>query len=470
VNSLVQIIQAIATAVNAKMTMTLSQRISQLSHQMLTGSGAGWIDRSTASEGMRRQRLGTSAERVTQATEKRNDLKGKVDALGEFLINNAQTLTDKEFKQLQRALDQYTRQLDRAREVLKKVTDSDKKLKEENDRLTRAENAASLRQPKGIWGQVQNAYTNLRRKIGPSGRKRLLAVHDVISSVLNPKRAKAKAATARSRADQANKAYYSAKAAHNQAMAVHRKNLELHQRSPTVQTAKDVASSENTLKKTRHAVVEAGQTVQALAEVATGLEGIAAVGAFINPVIAGIASAFALAVVVVSAALVFINKTLASAQKEVERFRSERSHFSSQVAGAVARYDAQSLQLEQRSTRATSGSATEVIKATMNLRESMQDRSERWENIANQLLSATISVATFASDVLSSVDIVTPVAEGILAIGRSILTQFGIKLDDISKNTSKSAGNMGLDVIQLLNNENRNARGNKAFPPLKPIK
>ena len=162
--------------------------------------------------------------------------------------------------------------------------------------------------------------------------------------------------------------------------------------------------------------------------------------------------------VAVAAAVAFVNRELAAGKKEVERFKAERSMFSGQVQAAVARYNMQSMDLERRSTAATSGSASAVVESTMGLRESTQNRSEKWENIGNTILATTLDIAALTSNVINALDEVVGftqfVANGVDAI-RAGLALIGVPIKEIAKNTRKDDSNGTIDILRVGLEQNR---------------
>lgn len=416
------------------------------------------------------QKHDRSAQKVESATQVRNQAQSKFNQARDALTNEFVSPTGKTDAQLVKMAEsvaKYQEELDKATATLKRVTEAEQATQKSLVSGAKNQKIADERKPQSKFGEAfRKVRTNLRRMLGSRGRKALKGaekrfdqVAEKAKAIRDPKAAKKKAEDLREKAD-------AAKQRHTEAVEQHQKNVQQHQTSPTPETESAVSESGASMEA-------AESTAAASEEMALAAEGAAGLAAALAPVgvaFAVVAAAVAGAIAVVASAIKFINAEIAAGEKEVERFRHERSQFSGQVAGAVARYDLQARQLEQRSSAATGASATGVVEATMGLKESNQGRSEQWERIGNSLLEQTIGIATVVSDVLNVLDFISPTVEGLVDLSKSGLSLIGVKLSNIDKNTEKNGRNVGLDVVSGFNAANRNARGNKAFPELKPIK
>jgi len=382
-----------------------------------------------------------SSGAVQAATDARNAIQKKLHDIADEFEEKAFShggISQQDSDRLRAADDRYRIELDKATAALEKLTKAHEDDVQAAIRHSRAQNASSDRQPQTALGRAaRRISSNFRRKLGSRGRQFLNRGSKFKKDIqkqldrFNPKKVR--------------KRIEDSKREHEEAESEYKKN----------QTPANKLNLDNKM-----ATLTEAESDAALAESAgLAVEALGAVAAVVGVLVAAVA-----------ASVQFIQNELAAGKREVERFRSERSRFSAQVSGAIARYDMQSIQLERRSTAATSGSATGAVKATMRLRESNQGRSEKYEVIGNQILEQSIAIATMFSDGLAIIDFITPSIEALVTVQREMLKMIGVKLEDISKNTRNGDLNVGLDVIKQLNNDNRNARQNKAFPPLKPIK
>lgn len=424
--------------------------------------------------------LKSASERTSKSAESRNSIQDKYNQSRQAVTDeylNPTGMDPQKLKRLSDAVIQYERDLEAADVALKKSVTAEERMQRAVLARAGAQQSAESRQPTTKFGQAaRRVNVAFKKLIGSRGRKALKPFTKRVQQArdaINPKKAKERLAKARDDFKTKDTAFRKTKSAFNQAKAEHDKANELHQRSPSAasqqevaRTGKNLGAAESAMNTAGKAAAGAGEELAAaeamgaIAEAAGGLAGA------LGPV--GIAIG-AVAVTAV-AAVAYINKQLAAGKQEVERFRSERSRFSGQMASAVNRYDLQSLHLEQRSSRATAGSATGVVESTMRLRESNQGRSEQWEMIANSILEQTIATATVLSDIFNAVDFITPTAKTLVGLSGDTLKLLGVKLGKIDENTKKTDANLGINVIREFNGENWRGKKDKEFPNLPPIK
>ena len=98
-NSLASIIQLISSAVSAKMTLKLSERIGQMMMQKGSGSGSGWVDRTRAGRAIQEQKIGRTGKNVDYArsaneTAKQASINADRDHLAEQANPTGKSLDD----------------------------------------------------------------------------------------------------------------------------------------------------------------------------------------------------------------------------------------------------------------------------------------------------------------------------------------------------------------------------------------
>ena len=434
-NNLVQIIHAIATAVSLRIQSKIADRVASIGEQISQRSpGQKWIDRAGfGSEEVNRKRVAFSQSTVDRATEKVEDLQQKHD----------QATDPKE-------LEDYARRLRAAAMTLDLVTDAHKKLLAQIEKETAADGGGQQHQR--VSGSHWSAGEH-RVPGGQSGEPGSHPVRDAIRKASRYAKVMGKRAIG-SKGRKAIKAFtpQGARGKLQKARATYNTAKTAHAAGKTAQTGKAVAS--------------AARGVAAARGMVAITEAIGALGAVAGP----IGVAISAAVVVVSSALVFVNRQLAAGQQEIARFRAERSRFSADVRNSIAKYDRQSIELEQRSSQATGGSAAGVTKSTMALRESVQGRTQEWEDIGNKILASTIDVATLLNNILNSIDIVTPAASAIVGFYHDVGVQLGV-LKEIEKNTRTPEVGADARALQLAmtanNNQPNSKKQNRALPPLK---
>lgn len=571
-NELAHIVQLIATAINSKLTLTLSQRIARLSSEMKANSGGfKWIDRTPAGlTNSHRQQMERSGESVSKASQYKNEAHQRFSSARDAVTAeslNPTGMSPAHLDQLKQAADIYRLQLNDASDNLKKVTGEHEKLREAiakqiasakgmtagdigslrsasqrtaksssrrdaiqdklisardavtkeflnptgisakqfarmNDAVqkyshdlsmadialkksveaeaklqktvldrAKAQGTADDRRPTSKIGQaLRKVDVAFRKMLGPRGRKALKPLTDRMTKArkaIDKARDAISPKKSRERIKKARETAKTTKSEHQQAQAEHQKAIEAHQNSPTADTQKGVEDATANVAKTGEAAAAASEELAAaesmglIAEAAGGLvEALGPVGVAI-----GLVASAAIA------AVAYINRELEAGKKEVERFRQERSTYSSQIANAVMQYEMQSRQLEQRSSAATSGSAVGVVNSTMDLRESLQERNEKWESLGNRILDLQIQIATSLNNAIAkpmnkAIDYLDDIVVGLHVIGE----WFGI-LNKIEENTDKDKG-PALEGLLNQQRGNANMRGNqkrqnRGLPPLK---
>jgi len=390
--------------------------------------------------------LRSASARTGKAADHRDSIQEKHNVTDEALNPTGMSL--KELKRMADAANKLELDLEAADKALKKSITAEERLQQAV--LSRAKNqtAADERRPTSNFGQAfRKISTGFRKLIGSRGRKALKPLKPFVDRAKKQIDAIRNPAKAKDRRDKA-------RAAHKTAQQEHQAAKDAHAKAPTADTA---AAVEKTGKgvATAASEMEAAEGVAAVAEAFGGL----------IEVLGPVGIAIGLVGAAATAALAAINRQLAAGKKEVERFRSERSRYSGEVANAVARYDYQTRSLEQRSSSATSATATGVVNSTTNLRESVQKRSEDWENISNAMQEMKNVIATGLSDLIQAVDVITPIAKFGVGAVQSGFAMVGVKLTALDENTKQPEKNIGLDAINRLNKSN-----SKKFPPLPPIK
>lgn len=404
------------------------------------------------------------AEKAAAAMAAKHAVQSTQSAIDVETINPT-GMTPAQIQQLKDDLEKYEQQVVLATSALHKSTSAQTKIQKSLNSQAIIQQAAIARHghPFSLANIQKRLSAMVRKSIGANGRKQISKAIVHAKNIRDPQAAKRAALAARKAANTLNQTHASAK-------ATHLANTAAHKAAPTAATEAAMASSGRAAAMAGGAA-EAAEGVAALSEVIAGL---AAAAGPVGIAIGAVVVAITYAANRIGAVVQEINQQLADSAKEVERYRNQRMRFSSVVTGAVARYDMQSIQLEARSSAKTGASAKGVVESAMRLRESNQDRSERWENIANQQMEIKNVIATFKSDVLSAIDIYTPLQETSVYLQRESLKLLGFKLAEISTNTkANQADNVGLETIRLFNHLNVQARGNKDLPvppPLKPVK
>jgi len=432
-------------------------------------------------------RIQRAAKKTATAATNRDQLQDKYNssrnAVTEEVLNPT-GMSPAKLQKLADAVTKYEKDLEAADAVLKKLTTAEDALQHEILNRTKAQKSADERKPKTAFGQkLREANVAFRKAIGSKGRKalkpfdkRVKQAKKFARDVADPKKARERTKAAREKFKTADTAHRKAKSAFSQAQAEHEKAVDLHQRAPSAASAKGVAESSQKLAGAKTAVETTGKAAATAGEELAAAEAmgvIAEASAGLAEALGPVGVAIGVVAAAAVAAVVAINRQLEAGKKEVERYRGERSRFSSQVAGAVAKYDQQSIDLERRSSQATQGSAAGVTASTMALRESNQDRSEKWEEMSNQLLATTLDMATDISEVVNAIDIITPVAQASLTVSRDTLKLLGFRLRDIADNTKKG-GVIDFEALRqgMQSNKDHAPRKiqNKEIPPLRPVR
>jgi hypothetical protein len=469
--NLAGVIQTIATLVSARVTMKLSERIGRItsgakSDNNPSENADSWLVRAAAIKksdtklerardlfehrfNRAESQLTSSQDRVDAAETHRNEKFDQWDiSKSARQAGQAAGLTGKDLDKLFDAETRYRSQLEKADYVLARVTSKHQRLEKcLSDEISTAEKRLRLveeahkslsanppavnratRTP--LQNAIRYASVKFRRAIGSGAR-----------TALSSKAARKRAAAAQSRLKKARTAHWAAQ-------QNHQNNPTSQTKSTVLSTGKDVAAA--TVAARLAGIVEA---------VATAAEGLSAA---LGPV--GIAIGVVAATA--GAAVAFINRELALGNQRTAELKGNRSQFSNSINAATQRYDMQSINLEQRSSQATSNSASGVVNSTMALRESNQGRSEAWEDIGNRLLATSLDVATAVSDIVAAVDIFTPAVQMGVELLRSTLSAFGIPLRAIEKNTRPDA--QGLPPFAMFQAA-MDANGNKPKPQNSPL-
>lgn len=127
-NSLIQIIQAIATAVNSKMTMTLSHRIAQMSSLMEHTQRSGWIEKTSAGRAIQDRRILSSGNAVRSATSEHAQARASALAAAADWVKESLNPTGKDLAALAKTAEELRIKMDEAARSLDQVT-------KENDRI-----------------------------------------------------------------------------------------------------------------------------------------------------------------------------------------------------------------------------------------------------------------------------------------------------------------------------------------------
>lgn len=466
------IIQTIASIVSLKVSMRLSDQIAQAAIKGGTSvaSGRTWMERATASANQAEkvkaaneaadkeksrfqrmfargnERLINQSETVDRASQRRDEAQGKYDVAKAARIGGqASGVQGNDLQKLFDAEDKYRLQLEKANDGLNRVTLRYQRLEAAiNDQLdaagknviaaqeaARAQKAAYDRAPKTKWeDRKRRASAVFRRMLGSKGRKAFEPVQK-FAQRLNRDFARKRLATAKTNYKAATDAF---------------------KVNPTAAGGKAVQTAGSELAAARSMAVAA----EACAGFAVAL-GVAA--AAIGVVVAG-----------VTAATLFVKQQLQAGEKRVEEIRKNRSKWNSSINGAVARYDQQTIDLDQRSASHTAGSATGVTASAMALRESTQKYSEEWEDIGNKLLATTLDIATFVSEIGKKIDLITPAASTSVDVLRFIAEKVGIPIKKIMEDMGKK-NNIGVDALSTGLRANQDLkdrkRQNTPLPPLK---
>ena len=432
-----QIVQMIATAVNAKMTLTLSQRIQQLSERMTGGNngGNGFFSR------VQSRGIGRTLER----TEARRDKAGN-----DFYKSLHESFVAKANQESAATIRRLTERTIRLKDAFDDLSAAAEKLKKDYQEKTRAEQAAEKRHPqtamKKLWRQ---AKVQMKRRIGKRGRQSIKKIRDS----LDPQKAKSRADAARSVYRQTQESHQIAEKVLKTSQSKYDEAKTQHKTNPTSSTARNLVNAGQGLD----AAAVAEKTAKSGMAVARGAMGMAVAteaAALSIPVVGeallGLQLACATAAAAFGAAASFVVGQSQAMQSEVERFRKERSTYNGVIANAVARYDRQSIQLEARSSMASQSSAKGVVESGMALRESTQGRSERWENLSNHAITFFNDMATTVSRAIDFFDFIPRIGTEMFDALRILVeyASFGnIVMTKIERNT-KQEDPIGIDAFK----------------------
>lgn len=118
--NLASIIQAIATAVNAKMSLKISQQIAQISTSM--PKGPGWISGTAAGHSVSQQRLNASFSKLQNATSAHSEARTSAQKSAEEWLQESLGPTGKDLAALAQTAAKYKAAMDLATAELERVT------------------------------------------------------------------------------------------------------------------------------------------------------------------------------------------------------------------------------------------------------------------------------------------------------------------------------------------------------------
>ena len=495
------LVNLIATAITAKMTMTLSQQIGQaqraksepiqaswwqrLARPLGLSPVVSWAERFSVGQPSRenRERVAKSQASWNSAMQAHSDAQGRyTNAVNEFEAEKANP-TGKDLASLQIAIIDYEKALHEAAAKLKATTQAHDSLKTEVARQTAWQTQRTkdnLWSPAQQWRKAKQQARIVKRKWQAAAA--VIAAHKMANEAHAKNEARhfgnqRKQADARRAARRANVALKRVERSHQanlQRQAMTKEQIErapnatlrtraiisnvrasaaVRQSAQEVTTARAarvtavaarqatntaVTASGAAVTRSATAVSRAAPVVRMAVGAAVARSAAATVGAVALPVAAAI-GAVAGAVVAVKS---FVNRQLQKSEQLINGQIQQRSQFNGQIATAMARYEAQEMQLNMRTGAQTANSASAVVESTMRLKEAQQPMNAAWEEIGNRIQAAATDTATLLQEGLNKIDIITP------AIFESVKwLQWLPWVKQVAENTKKPLEGSGVDAF-----------------------
>jgi hypothetical protein len=466
--SIGRIINLISVAISARLSYTLSQQIARsqghqghvsppgwfnsLLHKVGLGSPATWAERFNLGKPspQNQARLAGSQRGLNAAMQAHTDAMANRNRAQNELDEERRSPTGKNMVDLQVALIDYEAALQQATKVLHTTSTAHNRLKTEITRQTQWQAARAkqkLWSPRQQWAKTQQAFRIARRRWdrARAARQDLSAAQKTHSANL-----------ARQRATQ--RRYQRAQAKYR---SVQGRGTPVQQLSALRNARVAAAGWRMSIQDSRAsgAALSAARGGASLATSAAVGGAATAVGMIIKPV--GLAIAVVAATVI--AAKAYINRQLQKSEQLIEGQIQERSQFSAQISGAMARYRLQEFQLGMRTAAATSESASGVVRSTTALKEAQQPKNAAWEDIGNRIQAAATDTATAMQQLLNQVDFITPLVQQSVK-----LLEWLPWVEKIADNTRKEM-NVDMVAIQSAAKSNLAQRHlkNRSIPPIK---
>ncbi len=520
-DNIASIVNLIATAITARLTLTLSQQIARSQQQRggrhepswlqriagrfgFGGGPATWMDRFSPGKMSpeNQNRMDRSNRSHWAALQAHSDAKKRHQgALDEFEAEKKNP-TGKDLAKLQLAIIDYESALKEATEKLKETTKAHEKVKTEVNRQTKWQQERTkgnlwspgqalakgqqrlriFRRQMQRWRGSSDAASKAKRayQVAQTAHRKNLAqlsrarsakagidkakqIANATRSGLRAARQAIQTATSPQKLVEAHKGLQAARAAHAESLVGVRGARAAVGRAGTVASAtKAAAASGRAVAATGAAATAAAGASRAAAGAAMA-RGVG-LAASAGPYAAAAAAIAALIAWQVQRVKGWVDGQLRKSEALIDGQIRQRSQFSAQIAGAVARFDQQSLSLNMRNAAQTAGSASGVVSSTMRLREAQQPMSTRWENIGNKFEAYMTDTATHLQSMLNAVDFVTPAVESLVGL-LELLPWVKAISDEMKKEE-----NVGIASLRGAFEANKAQRANKAMPPIPPIK
>jgi hypothetical protein len=519
-----QLVNLIATAITAKMTMTLSQQLAQAQRAKSEPMQASWLQRLARPLGLspvvswaerfsvgqpsreNRERLSRSQSAWNAAVQSHSEAHGRyTNAVNEFESEKANP-TGKDLASLQIAIIDYEKALHEAAAKLKSTTQAHESLKTEVARQTSWQTQrtkANLWSPAQQWRKAKQQVRIVKRKWQAAAAA--IAAQKMASEAHAKNEARhfgnqQKLADVRRKARRANVDLKRAERSHQsnlQRQAMTKEQIDrapsqvlrtrailanvrasgaVQQSAKTVATARAArvtavaarqaataatAASGTAVTRSATAVSRAGPAVRVAVGAAVARSAAATVGAVALPVAAAI-GVVAGAVVAVKS---FVNRQLQKSEQLINGQIQQRSQFNGQIANAMARYEAQEMQLNMRTGAQTANSSSAVVESTMRLKEAQQPMNAAWEDIGNRIQAAATDTATLLQEGLNKIDILTPL------VTQSVkMLEYLPWVKKVAENTAKPVEGVGIDAFLAGVNMNANKRNDKRFGDIPKVR
>ncbi len=179
----------------------------------------------------------------------------------------------------------------------------------------------------------------------------------------------------------------------------------------------------NRLKTVRSGFAVGGARVRMAAVAAKGLGQLgiiragAAAGSVFGPVGTAVGAMVGAVASIIAGTKAFVDRQLAKAEAAIQQRIAPKGQYSSMVANAVLRYEAQQRQLDIKNAGATQNTASAVVQSTMRLKEARSEMSNRLENISNRVLVLMNDMATSMTGMLNVLsNVIAPCVEALVGV------------------------------------------------------
>ncbi len=159
----------------------------------------------------------------------------------------------------------------------------------------------------------------------------------------------------------------------------------------------------------------------------------------------------------------FVARQRGATREMIEGQIRPHGELSGTVAGSLARYDIGQFKLSRERALGTANTASAVTEAGLRLDQESNEKSIRWENIANSIQAATTDTATFVLRCLNAIDVITPLVEQLTG-----LLQMLPWVESIDQKTPKINGDAAIALASAAQfNHDLVNRRTKQLPPIR---